>query len=757
MKAITCSIAFALILGVACQPDDVSPLALRAGFGVAAATVDFGTLAVGERAAVALEVVNRGQVGLWLQMEIAGAPAAVFSAAADELYLEIGARRSLELAFEPDRPEPFAATLHLFDQADPAASEMVGLSGRGELPDCEDGNPCTEDLFELDVRACRHEPRVGPCDDGRRCTEDDRCVRGLCLGQPVVCADAVDCTIDACDEAVGCVAIPDHGRCAADDPCTAGRCDARTGCRVEMAADGTPCGDFSCAEMRICMSGECRGGPAPDGMPCDDGDLCTSGDVCRAGVCQPGAGVPLAASRPVDFLYNSMFANVGAVYYPYGDPTAVLAIHVPASGGLEVIWAYNPCWQDVAVQVMRTRLEAHGAIVSSELMFVAEQTRAAYDGDDLLTLVGGCRGCCSGDYACADPVAIEPCQLLLRRYPADGSPYRDVCVGNGGYDFPGLLALDVAGGTSHIALTAARLTDLTPPGANVFAYSVDRAGQVSSPRQVYGWDDPISSYVPNARLLQVAVADQRPLIALTHVEELGNVGCGDCCCSTCDCDSVALGQTWDYGGVLIDPATAANPTAARELHLGGIARGLGLSPGLGLSGWMWRQCQTTDDLRAVCSQQDELILFVDRGEQGVQQRSAVSAESGAIKALTATTFAGQPAALLLRSDGQLTVYLASADGDFEAIAVDSPIAIYSQTRRTFASMEHYYPFNAPAMAAAPIAGGLVVVALTAPYAGADGNELDDSPTSPQDMPSYNSNYGIAFFTLGCDATIPPRR
>ena len=50
--------------------------------------------------------------------------------------------------------------------------------------DCDDGNPCTEDLCVSagGSSGCNHTPKTGPCDDGNRCTTGDTCTNGACGG-----------------------------------------------------------------------------------------------------------------------------------------------------------------------------------------------------------------------------------------------------------------------------------------------------------------------------------------------------------------------------------------------------------------------------------------------------------------------------------------------------------------------------------------------------------------------------------------------
>ena len=67
--------------------------------------------------------------------------------------------------------------------------------------DCDDGNPCTNDVCDRGV--CRRSPVDDdtPCDDGLYCNGPDRCLFGSCSvheGDP--CADGVACTEDVCDE-----------------------------------------------------------------------------------------------------------------------------------------------------------------------------------------------------------------------------------------------------------------------------------------------------------------------------------------------------------------------------------------------------------------------------------------------------------------------------------------------------------------------------------------------------------------------------
>ena len=126
-----------------------------------------------------------------------------------------------------------------------------------QIPDCDDGNFCTWDAFDLKSRECVHRAKAASpvtlCDDGDLCTIDDKCLLGKCVGKPKACNDGNPCTADSCD--------PD--------------------------------------------TGQCRSVRLEDGTPCDDGDSLTENDACTNGVCKgtlnpdkPLPGVPFATGKP---------------------------------------------------------------------------------------------------------------------------------------------------------------------------------------------------------------------------------------------------------------------------------------------------------------------------------------------------------------------------------------------------------------------------------------------------------------------------
>jgi len=117
--------------------------------------------------------------------------------------------------------------------------------------DCDDSNPCTDDVCTPNV-GCEHTPNdANPCDDADACNGAETCQDGTCTaGQPPVCDDANPCTDDACTPGVGCEHVDKD--CADADPCTVDSCDPVLGCGHVYAGEGAPCG-----EGKTCTAGQC--------------------------------------------------------------------------------------------------------------------------------------------------------------------------------------------------------------------------------------------------------------------------------------------------------------------------------------------------------------------------------------------------------------------------------------------------------------------------------------------------------------------
>ena len=141
--------------------------------------------------------------------------------------------------------------------------------------DCDDGHACTTDTCEGGT--CRHAPDHAVCDDGAPCTGVEVCdaLLGCLPGEPVVCDDHVECTVDECDGLTGaCRFTVDPTYCA--PPST---CDPAVGCVMppECTTDGDCLDSNPCNGIETCgPTGTCVFGTP---LVCDDGIPCTI-DAC---------------------------------------------------------------------------------------------------------------------------------------------------------------------------------------------------------------------------------------------------------------------------------------------------------------------------------------------------------------------------------------------------------------------------------------------------------------------------------------------
>lgn len=142
-------------------------------------------------------------------------------------------------------------------------------------------------------------PAGTPCDDGAYCTLVDTCAPdGDCIGTPRPCDDALDCTLDYCDEgARACQVTLPGDSCLIDGVCVQGGATRPgfvcEGCVPGLAQDrftmlpaGTRCGDPSCADGVQSLAATCDGEGACSGgaeIPCGSG-RCTDAVSC-SGTC----------------------------------------------------------------------------------------------------------------------------------------------------------------------------------------------------------------------------------------------------------------------------------------------------------------------------------------------------------------------------------------------------------------------------------------------------------------------------------------
>jgi hypothetical protein len=211
--------------------------------------------------------------------------------------------------------------------------------------ECDDGNPCTDDVCDAASGMCTRTNNTASCDDGMFCNGLDACSGGTCVhaGNPCVgsttcserttsctgCANdsecpaammgawttcggfASECTtmgtqsrtvrafhcvmgsctptdmtqMQACMRATEGVVCGSGTSCTAYTPCAGypAGCAGGTGTMTRTCTDHVCRSEVCAAEMRPEMAA-CFGRPA-DGTTCDDLDPCTSPDRCASGTC----------------------------------------------------------------------------------------------------------------------------------------------------------------------------------------------------------------------------------------------------------------------------------------------------------------------------------------------------------------------------------------------------------------------------------------------------------------------------------------
>ncbi|MDO8631071.1 MAG: IPTL-CTERM sorting domain-containing protein, partial [Phycisphaerales bacterium] len=154
----------------------------------------------------------------------------------------------------------------------------------GAPPDCDDGVGCTEDSCDEANDRCVNTPDDAPCDDGLYCDGVEVCdpVTGCRAGAPSNCNDGVGCTIDSCDEANNtCVHARDSDLCDDGLFCNGVEtCNPGVGCQA-----GTPpnCADAIDCTIDSCDETNDKCVHVADAGLCNDGDACTTDSCATAG------------------------------------------------------------------------------------------------------------------------------------------------------------------------------------------------------------------------------------------------------------------------------------------------------------------------------------------------------------------------------------------------------------------------------------------------------------------------------------------
>jgi len=155
----------------------------------------------------------------------------------------------------------------------------------GQIPttppiDCDDNDLCTVDSCNPATGVCGHAPTAGCCTSAAQCNDGDACTTDSCTAEhtcahaPVVCDDLDPCTADSCVPATGCTATPIVG--------------------CQACADASTCPDDAdvCTD-KACTAGHCAQVANPfccqQDVDCTDIDSnpCTSNGTCMNHRCGP--------------------------------------------------------------------------------------------------------------------------------------------------------------------------------------------------------------------------------------------------------------------------------------------------------------------------------------------------------------------------------------------------------------------------------------------------------------------------------------
>ena len=162
----------------------------------------------------------------------------------------------------------------------------------GAPPLLDDGVDCTLDFCSEDDDAVVHEPKDAECDDGDWCDGAEICTAlvGCEEGAAPALDDGVGCTVDACDEGADLVThTADATLCDDGKWCNgAETCDGIKDCQPGVAPDLSDAVDCT---VDTCDEDQDVALHTPDHALCDDGAACNGAEQCEPslGGCQSGA------------------------------------------------------------------------------------------------------------------------------------------------------------------------------------------------------------------------------------------------------------------------------------------------------------------------------------------------------------------------------------------------------------------------------------------------------------------------------------
>lgn len=238
------------------QMTGLSPVA------VSPASLTFEPTIVGTTRALELTLSNPNRFALDVTLTAEGP----FTTSDAAMQLAGGASQVVVVTFAPVAVGSASGRLLVNDV-------VVELSGEGLVaPVCVAPTACEEASLDPQAMRCVVTPRPEGAACASQCVATGTCRGGECRGQTTrSCDDDDACTLDACDEARGCVST--FTPCAPPaEPCRIATCDRQLGCRAEEAPDGTLCGPDDClaSTVSVCVSGQCVSRTRPATAQCSN-------------------------------------------------------------------------------------------------------------------------------------------------------------------------------------------------------------------------------------------------------------------------------------------------------------------------------------------------------------------------------------------------------------------------------------------------------------------------------------------------------
>ena len=215
----------------------------------------------------------------------------------------------ISVAFAPVKDGTYRSIVRI--EAEGQEPLLVSLTGEARpVPTCPTVGTCFESAFDLQLERCVERPQADgtSCDGTSACLSNATCQAGRCVGIEKSCDDHDKCTLDTCNDVIGCEHLP-APPCPGDGSCQVGVCNAATGCGFADADDGTQCGAMqTCNAAQVCISGACVVRDPPDGYVCAEASPCQGEGVCVADVCVRAPATTLSPN----WSYDSMTADAGS-------------------------------------------------------------------------------------------------------------------------------------------------------------------------------------------------------------------------------------------------------------------------------------------------------------------------------------------------------------------------------------------------------------------------------------------------------------